>query len=329
MIFDSYIFIVRDLASIFRCYGQPGFEDVYSLLAQPEITCFDGWSYWKFTPFTAIGAIVYVFGYPAFLCYLFFHEFQTNADKQCRERWTLIIRRYNSSNFAWELVVILRKFMLAVAVSLAEKEIYKVQWTLSILNLFLLLQIWRQPFYFKKNNDVERDSLFILCLILIMSLSADSQKESATFGSIFNLLSFFGFMIYTAYTQRDDIRAHFLVIVKGKNLVDTKGERKREKAAQASKRLECYVNDGPVMVEFLARACETDIRTLIDTEKKIQSFGEDLTSMTLNERGLSMGGDAIKSRSIRLKSSLEHDEFFEDIQRQSSTFPSSPDMNTN
>ena len=62
-------------------------------------------------------------------------------DTDFRRRWFLVIRRFDDKVYWWELVLLVRKALLAFAVVLMPSTINKLQMTLTILLTFYLLQV--------------------------------------------------------------------------------------------------------------------------------------------------------------------------------------------
>eukprot|EP00238_Polyblepharides_amylifera_P013806 CAMPEP_0196599000 /NCGR_PEP_ID=MMETSP1081-20130531/94624_1 /TAXON_ID=36882 /ORGANISM="Pyramimonas amylifera, Strain CCMP720" /LENGTH=298 /DNA_ID=CAMNT_0041924741 /DNA_START=731 /DNA_END=1627 /DNA_ORIENTATION=- len=209
-----------------------------------------------------------------------------------REKYMLLVRRYDDKYIWWELISLGRKLALSLGITLLATPVYKIQWSLLIIDVSLVAQLLVKPYYFKKNNDVETASLLCLIVILITSLSGSTLDDPHFLLSVMNLIVFCLFLVGVVYFHITEIDAQFSKIVLKKDAIeDDYDDIQRYQAGICSKKLVNFVNENDLMVEYVARACDQDLVAILSLEEKIQKFQK------MHSRGLVMGGEVIDKRS--------------------------------
>ena len=109
-----------------------------------------------------------------------------------------LYRCYQKSCYGWDIVVLMRRLLLALAIRIPVSSYFHSWCVVLVLSVFLALQFWFQPFHRKGENRAEEVSLLLLIITFVSQpdeLSVEHHEHATVLfwlTSTFNLIFAFG-----------------------------------------------------------------------------------------------------------------------------------------
>eukprot|EP00742_Colponemidia_sp_Colp-10_P005814 GILJ01006218.1.p1 GENE.GILJ01006218.1~~GILJ01006218.1.p1 ORF type:complete len:3271 (-),score=422.50 GILJ01006218.1:185-9997(-) len=205
-----YMYLAVACLSIYQCYPQP--NGTYSLVSNPSTECY-GSEWGSLLPLSIIFILFYLCGSFAFCAYLAYEALYSYFNnREFRIRYISILGKFRTNMWWWNLVMFLRKVVIAMSVTLPAYN----GWVQGMLCIFflvvaLIFQVKFWPWYHWKANVLDIICLFFEIWLAAMSFffidsNVLSSQTSKTLADVYNLteaIIFLGVFTCVAFWLHD------------------------------------------------------------------------------------------------------------------------------
>lgn len=193
VLYFFYFGVTLSSLAYFTCQKQVG-TGLYYLESFPWLRC-DTKEVQMMRFATIPVLILYTAGVPAgFFGILYFYRNKIHL-RPVNDIIGGLYRCYRSPCYMWDLAVLLRRLLLAIALRIPENSVFH-RWTVTLVLIIALgCQFWFQPFHRKGENRAEEASL----ILLIISYVAQTDPLSVTLYKDSHALFYFSALINIVY----------------------------------------------------------------------------------------------------------------------------------
>eukprot|EP00475_Leptophrys_vorax_P025651 TRINITY_DN3592_c0_g2_i1.p1 TRINITY_DN3592_c0_g2~~TRINITY_DN3592_c0_g2_i1.p1 ORF type:complete len:603 (-),score=103.62 TRINITY_DN3592_c0_g2_i1:99-1715(-) len=186
IVVTMYTFLVSTVFQPFNCFSQS--DGSYTMFRFPSAKCYDqDWK--KNIPALVTFILLYCFGIPLALIYVFMKNKSNLDSKEFRMKFGNLTSPFSSNFFYWELVVMLKKGLFMVSNDfLSSHASYVARYCtgIGILFFFLWLDVTIKPYKQEEINLIQCSwSLITVLVLLCQGLIFQSQDSTSAFAVYF------------------------------------------------------------------------------------------------------------------------------------------------
>ncbi|GMH38933.1 hypothetical protein BSKO_06831 [Bryopsis sp. KO-2023] len=207
----SYISMTRTLVRIFYCVSA---SPVGGLLWVQDtgVVCYRG-SHAFLVGFVGVpGLLLISLGFPGWLLYKLTRSTDVLEQEEVIRRYGFLYQAYKKNTAAWEVVILLRKALLAAVVVFGRTLGTGIQGNLAIFTMMgsIILQMYFQPFMQPKLNILELGSLAISTLAFIIGNLVDQPEMTHGGRVVVSIIFIMTAVIYIAYMLKEIVDVFFV-----------------------------------------------------------------------------------------------------------------------
>jgi hypothetical protein len=167
VILFSYVFVVTKAAQIFNCTSIRG---VLRMDSERSVICFQGW-WWSYVPFSLATLVSFSIGVIILFSFVIFFKKRVQNSKVFNARFRFLFVRFRDERLYWEIVIILRKLLIAMSVIFfSSYPMLVVLFSLFVIFIAFVLQIHNEPFRRHFHNTMEYLVLLSTLILLFCAL---------------------------------------------------------------------------------------------------------------------------------------------------------------
>lgn len=214
ILYTIHPMITATTFSVFRCVDIPGDGGGSFLSADMHVDC-NSHEYKRFRAIVIFFVTVYVIGGPVWLFWKMYRNYpqisnavlhgfssydQQNAISQAHAgvlsimdtykacRYVYVVRGYTSEMYLWEMVVLIRKMLIASLAALVSPGL-QLAWASFILFISLCMTVQNRPFKTVLDNRLEITAHMALCFSLLLAFHSYFLNDSGGSGLVFFLIA--------------------------------------------------------------------------------------------------------------------------------------------
>ncbi|GMH38969.1 hypothetical protein BSKO_06867 [Bryopsis sp. KO-2023] len=175
----SYISMTRTLVRIFYCVNASPVGGLF-WVHDTNVVCYRG-SHAFLVGFVGAPGLLFIsLGFPGWLLFKLTRSTETLEQEEVARKYGFLYQAYKKNTASWEVVILVRKALLAAVVVFGRTLGHGVQISLAILTMMssIILQMYFQPFMEWKLNILELGSLAISTLAFIIGNLVDQPEMS-------------------------------------------------------------------------------------------------------------------------------------------------------
>ncbi|GMH38918.1 hypothetical protein BSKO_06816 [Bryopsis sp. KO-2023] len=207
----SYISVTRTLVRIFYCVNVSPLGGLF-WVQDTSVVCYRGSHAFLVGFVGAPGLLLISIGFPGWLLYKLTRSTDVLEQEEMVRKYGFLYKAYKKNAAAWEVVILLRKALLAVVVVFGRTLGNGVQMSLATFTMVgsIILQTQFQPFLEWKLNLLELGSLAISTLAFIIGNLVDQAEMSDGGRVAVSIIFITTAVIYIAYILKEIVEVTFM-----------------------------------------------------------------------------------------------------------------------
>lgn len=175
--------IMLEVISSLKCEKIAGTGTSY-LSADMSVDC-NNQSYVFFALFSSIYLIFYIFGLMALVCWRLYHNATTNgklfnSDHSSFRKYSFFVKGFKDEVYYWEAIVMLRKLLIVIIATTIISPLLQLVWSSVTIVISLFQQILKSPFSIDFVNSLEKTSLIVLIIVILIGFHFQVTDDNIT-----------------------------------------------------------------------------------------------------------------------------------------------------